>query len=97
MRIQAWSPFQMPAWQGIFLGNERYADLNQVIDTLAEKYNTTPTTIAAAWILRHPAKMQIVSGTTSVERMKQIVAACDVSLTREEWYQLYLSAGHLLP
>ncbi|MBE5959575.1 MAG: aldo/keto reductase family oxidoreductase [Lachnospiraceae bacterium] len=97
MTIQAWSPFQMPAWQGVFLGNDRYADLNKEIDILAEKYGVTPTTIASAWILRHPAKMQIVSGTTSVQRMKEIVDACDVNLTREEWYKLYLSAGHLLP
>ena len=95
--IQAWSPFQMPAWQGVFLGNERYGELNKVIDTMAEKYGVTPTAIAAAWILRHPAGMQIVSGTTSLERMEEIASACDVTLTREEWYQLYLSAGHLLP
>jgi predicted oxidoreductase len=97
MTIQAWSPFQMPAWQGVFLGNDRYADLNREIDILAEKYNVTPTAIASAWILRHPAKMQIVSGSTSLARMKEIASACDIELTREEWYKLYLSAGHLLP
>lgn len=95
--IQAWSPFQMPAWKGCFLGSEEYPELNNVIDKLADKYNVSSTTIASAWILRHPANMQIVTGTTSEERMKEIIAACDIKLTRSEWYELYLAAGHLLP
>ena len=97
MTIQAWSPFQMPAWQGVFLGAEKYEKLNQEIDILAKQYGVTPTTIAAAWILRHPAKMQIVSGTTNAQRFGEICAACDIELTREEWYKLYLAAGHVLP
>lgn len=95
--IQAWSPFQMPAWKGVFLGNEEYADLNREIRVLAEKYGVTDTTIATAWILRHPAHMQVIAGTTSAKRLGEIVAASEVKLTREEWYKLYLAAGHVLP
>ena len=95
--IQAWSPFQMPAWKGCFLGNEEYADLNKEVDRLAEQYSVSPTTIAAAWILRHPAHMQIVTGTASEERLAEIVEAGKISLSREEWYRLYLAAGHILP
>ena len=95
--LQAWSPFQMPAWKGCFLGSAEYAELNEKIRILAEKYSVSDTTIAAAWILRHPSNMQIVTGTSSEERMKEIIAACDLSLTRSEWYELYLAAGHILP
>lgn len=95
--IQAWSPFQMPAWRGCFLGAEKYAELNQKIDELAQKYQVSGTTIAAAWILRHPARMQVIAGTTSEGRLKEIVQACETELTREEWYGLYLAAGHPLP
>lgn len=95
--LQAWSPFQMPAWKGCFLGSSEYPDLNQKIRSLAEKYQVSDTTIAAAWILRHPAKMQLITGTASESRLKEILAACDISLTREEWYELYLAAGHILP
>jgi predicted oxidoreductase len=95
--IQAWSPFQMPAWKGCFLGNEAYRELNQEIEKLAEKYQVSNTTIAAAWILRHPANMQLVAGTTSEERLKEILAAGEIPLEREEWYRLYLAAGHPLP
>lgn len=97
MTIQAWSPFQMPAWKGCFLGNPAYDSLNQEINILAEKYNVTPTTIAAAWILRHPAQMQVITGTASESRLTEIIEAENVALSREEWYKLYLSAGHILP
>lgn len=97
MTIQAWSPFQMPAWKGVFLGNDAYLELNQKIDELAETYKVTATTIAAAWILRHPAKMQLIAGTTSESRLKEIIAAGNLQITKEEWYQLYLAAGHILP
>lgn len=95
--IQAWSPFQMPHWKGTFLGNEAYADLNHAIRILAEKYGVSDTALAAAWILRHPAHMQVIAGTTSEKRFKEIISASEVELTREEWYTLYLAAGHLLP
>lgn len=95
--IQAWSPFQMPGWKGCFLGSEEYPELNNKIQELADKYQVSGTTIATAWILRHPAGMQVIAGTTSEERLKEIVQACTIELTKEEWYQLYLSAGHPLP
>lgn len=97
MTIQAWSPFQMPAWKGCFLGNEAYGELNGAIAELAEKYQVSDTAVAAAWIFRHPAQMQVIAGTTSEERLKEIIAASDITLTREEWYRLYLAAGHPLP
>ncbi len=95
--IQAWSPFQKANWQGCFIDSDDYAELNNIMKELADKYGVTSTTIAAAWILRHPANMQLIAGTTNIERMKEIAAATDIKLTREEWYKLYLSAGHILP
>lgn len=95
--IQTWSPFQYGFFEGVFIGSDKYPKLNALLDKLAEKYAVTPTTIASAWILRHPAKMQLISGSTSPQRIKEIAAASDITLTREEWYQLYLAAGHILP
>lgn len=95
--IQAWSPFQMPGWKGCFLGAQEYPELNRKLQELSEKYRVSKTTIAAAWILRHPANMQVIAGTTSEERLKEIAQAGAVNLGREEWYQLYLAAGHPLP
>lgn len=98
MTIQTWSPFQYGYFEGIFLGNtEKYPELNRVLDELSEKYDATPTAIAAAWILRHPAKMQMIAGTTNPGRMAEIVKGSHIVLEREEWYKLYLSSGHILP
>lgn len=97
MTIQAWSPFQAPNWGGCFLGDGRYPDLNRELDVLAAEHRVSATTIAAAWVLRHPADMQLVAGTARESRLREIVRACEVRLTREEWYRLYLAAGHPLP
>ena len=95
--IQTWSPFQYGFFEGVFIGRDKYPELNHCLEEIADKYRTTPTTIAAAWILRHPAHMQLIAGTTKPSRFREICAACDITLTREEWYRLYLAAGHILP
>lgn len=96
--IQAWSPFQHGFFEGVFLNDrKRYAELNEVIDELAAKYGVTNTTIAAAWITRHPANIQVVVGTTNADRLKDVCKASELRLTREEWYQLYKAAGNMVP
>lgn len=95
--IQAWSPFQYGMFEGVFLGNEKFPELNQRIDELAEKYGVTGNAIAVAWILRHPAKIQTIVGTTNKERLAKICRGSDINLTRSEWYSLYLAAGKMLP
>lgn len=95
--IQTWSPFQYGFFEGVFIGNDKFPELNKVIDELADKYNVTSTTIVTAWILRHPANMQMIAGTTNSERLKEIAKAANIEITREEWYKLYLAAGHMLP
>ncbi|MBD5094973.1 MAG: hypothetical protein HDT26_12005 [Subdoligranulum sp.] len=79
------------------IGDSRYEKLNQTLDALAAQYGVSSTTVAAAWILRHPARMQLVTGTTKESRLKEIIQACDLRLSREDWYRLYLAAGHILP
>lgn len=96
MVIQAWSPFQKPQWQGTFIDNG-YDELNWCLGEIAAKYNTTKTAIATAWILRHPAKMQVIAGTTNEDRLSQIASGSEIILTRDEWYKIYLSSGHILP
>ncbi len=95
--IQAWSPFQYGMFEGVFLGSEKYPELNKKILEIAEKYGVSDTTIAAAWILRHPANMQVLSGTMNQKRFLQICQAAEISLTREEWYGIYMAAGNILP
>ncbi|HAZ38085.1 MAG TPA: aldo/keto reductase, partial [Clostridiaceae bacterium] len=95
--IQAWSPLQYGCFQGVFLNNDKFPELNKKIDEIAAKKGVTNTAIAFAWILRHPAKIQAIAGTTNVKRLKDICKASDIELTRQEWYEIYKAAGNKLP
>jgi len=95
--IQAWSPFQYGFFEGTFLGNEKFKELNEKIDEIAIQKGVPSIAIPIAWILRHPAKIQAIVGTTNPARLKDICKAADIELTREEWYALYRSAGNKLP
>lgn len=95
--IQSWSSLQYGYFEGVFLGSEKYPKLNAVLNRLAEEKGVTAGAIALAWILRYPAKMQAVIGTTKPARVKESAAAADVELTKKEWYEIYLAAGNKLP
>lgn len=95
--IQPWSPFQYGFFEGVFLGNDKFPELNAKINEIAEKYGVSNTTIAVAWLLRHPANMQPIIGTMNETRLRDCVAASEIRLTREEWYEIYRAAGNVLP
>lgn len=95
--IQAWSPFQYGFFEGVFLNNEKFPELNKVIDRLADKYKVTNSAIAVSWILRHPAKIQTIIGTTNPQRVKDMAEASHFKLSRQEWYEIYRAAGNVLP
>lgn len=95
--LQAWSPLQYGMFEGPFLTNEHFAPLNKEIRMLAQKYAVTDTAIAVAWLLRHPAGIQVITGTTNKDRLTGLCAAARVRLTRPEWYRLYRLAGNPLP
>ncbi len=95
--IQPWSPFQHGFFEGVFLGNDDFPELNTAIDEIAAAHGVSNTTIAVAWLLRHPARMQPVVGTMNVGRLRDCCAAGDVRLSREEWYAIYRAAGNTLP
>lgn len=95
--IQPWSPFQYGFFEGVFLGSERYPELNRKLTEMAEQKGVSAGALAMAWILRHPARMQPIAGTTNAARLADICQGAQVELTREEWYALYLAAGNTLP
>ena len=81
----------------MFLDNPKFPELNAAIDALAAQYGVTNSAMAIAWILRHPARMQPIVGTTNAKRLQDICKASDVTLTRPEWYAIYRAAGNKLP
>ena len=97
MTIQAWSPLQYGMFAGTFIDNEQFAELNGVLAQIAEERGVSKEAVAIAWILRHPARMQVISGSMDPERIRAIAPGADVELTRQEWYDLYIAAGNDLP
>jgi predicted oxidoreductase len=64
---------------------------------MAEKYGVGADTVAFAWLLRYPARMQVITGTTTPARLQSAAKAADITLSREDWYALYRAAGNALP
>ena len=95
--VQAWSPFQFGFFKGNFVDNPEFPELNEKLGEVGEKYGLTKTGVAAAWILRHPANMQLIAGTMNPIHLAEICKGADVALTRSEWYGIYRAAGHCLP
>ncbi len=95
--IQAWSPLQHGFFKGVFIDNPEFPEMNKVLGELADQYGVTKAAIAIAWILRHPAKMQVIAGTMNPVHLTEMAEACKIDLIYEEWYKLYLSSGKFLP
>ncbi len=95
--IQTWSTFQYGYFEGTFLNNPRYQQLNDTLDELAPKYGVSKAALCVAWNLRYPAKVQAIVGTMNPQHLADLAAGADVDLSREDWYRLYLAAGRQLP
>ena len=95
--IQPWSPFQYGFFEGVFIGSDKYPELNAKLTEFAQKYAVSETTIVMAWLLRHPAKFMPITGTMNKQRLSDCIRATEITLTREEWYEIYKSAGNVLP
>ncbi|MCC4723070.1 aldo/keto reductase family oxidoreductase [Salinicoccus sp. RF5] len=95
--LQAWSPFHYGYFEGIIMDDPKYRTLNDVLEDIGHSHRLTKNAVAVAWILRHPANMQTIIGTTNTSRLEDIAKAGDITLSREEWYRIYKAAGHVLP
>lgn len=95
--IQAWSPLRYGLLEGVYLDDPRFASLNACLARIAGEHGVAKSAIVAAWILRHPAAMQVVTGTSNARRLLEMAEGAQIELSRAEWYEIYLSAGNRLP
>lgn len=95
--VQPWSPFQVDLEQGLFMSHPNYQTLTQTLQRMAQEKGTTLEAIVMAWIVRHPAIMQPVVGSMNVKRIQEMSQGISIELTRQEWYDIYRSAGNVLP
>ena len=92
--VQAWSPLQRLFYSGTFLRDPNMPYINIMLEEMGKKYGVAASTMAIAWILRHPAKILPVLGTNNVDHFKEALAALDVEMTREDWYRLLYASGY---
>ena len=97
MTVQAWSPFQYGQIEGNFIGNPKFPEVNEALQKVADQKGVSKNAVAAAWILRHPANTQVIIGTMTPAHIIDSAKGADISLTAQEWYDIYLAAGNDLP
>lgn len=100
VQIQAWGSLCQGLFTGANLANqpEHYQQTTALVTDLAKQYQCSGEAILLAWLLRHPAGIQPIIGTSNIARIKQAQQATHITLSREHWYQLYVSArGSALP
>lgn len=90
--LQAWSP--LAGGRIVDPKIEKYRKLNITLDEYAKKYGVKKGAIVVNWLLRHPAKIQPIIGTRSIQRIKHICQSSQIKISREEWYNLYNLVEH---
>lgn len=99
--VQAWSPFHFSTEKknngGVFIGHPEFKELNQALEEVANAHGLTVNGAVSAWICRHPANIQTISGTTNRQRLAEVAAGMDVEISREEWYRIYTTQDRRLP
>jgi predicted oxidoreductase len=68
------------------------------VEAVAKARGASRTTVALAWLLKHPARIMPIIGSINPDRIRESVKAADLELTREEWYHLLIAArGEPMP
>ncbi|WP_306520700.1 aldo/keto reductase family oxidoreductase [Rheinheimera sp.] len=99
VQIQAWGSLA----QGLFSGGKAPTSVAEqqtadLVARLAAEYQTSAEAIVLGWLMKHPAGIQPVIGTTNPARIEACARARGLSLSREHWYALYVaSRGAPLP
>lgn len=75
--------------------SEQTERLRKVLKKLCNKYDATEDQLLLSWVLKHPAKVYPVVGTTTPERLSLAVKATKIEMELEDWFILLEAArGH---
>lgn len=94
IQFQAWGSLSQGMFTGKDISNESESvrQTAMVVNELSGLYGVSREAIVLAWLLRHPANIMPVIGTTNTDRIKACNQANNVSLTRDDWYRLFVAA-----
>ena len=90
----AWSPL------GSYFREEttQTKRIKEAMTPFLEKYRATEDQLLLAWLMRHPARIHPVVGTTNKVRLSDAVKAAEVAMELEDWFTLLTaSQGHKVP
>jgi len=76
-----------PAWENTFT-DEQTRKITLEITQQANNYHVEPWVISLAWLLKHPAKIFPIIGSTTPERIVMAKKAFDLNYSRKDWYRL---------
>jgi len=97
IQVQAWSPLRGDLFISPSAANPHVEQVMRVLADLAEKKDSTPSAVALAWLLRHPAGIIPIIGSSTPEHVAENCDADRVTLSREEWYALFAAAAQMQP
>ena len=95
--IQCWSPFQVGFFEGVIFDESRYPELNAILADFAERYHTSKCAIATAFLLKIDPRLWVVTGSTSWKHIEESLDGEKISLSREDFYELYAKVIHWIP
>ncbi|WP_245917686.1 aldo/keto reductase [Aureitalea marina] len=89
-----WSPLG-----GVFKDDNEQTDrIKSTLEELCPTYDAAPDQLLLAWIMKLPAAIHPVIGTTDPKRMKQAMEATEIQLSEIDWFKLWVaSTGHKVP
>lgn len=89
VKIMAWSP--LAGGKLLNVEDAKSKRVMSIISPLAYKYNVTPASIVTAWLVKHPATIMPIMGTSQIERMQDAVKGLELTLTDQEWFDIYVA------
>ena len=82
-----------PMFWSPLAGGSIFTSQEPNVTKIATHHNEDLDTIVYAWLLMHPVKGMVISGSQKIDRLKHAIAALSVRLDLEEWYEIYLASG----
>lgn len=97
IKIQCWSPFMVNYFEGCLFDEDKYQEINDALNDMAKKYNTSKCSIATSFLLQLNKDLMVITGSTNLGHIKECLDGEKIHLTKEDWYTLYKKTGKMLP
>lgn len=94
VKPMCWSPLGITFKED----TEQTRRIHKQLGALSQKYNVSEDQLLLSWILKHPANITPVVGTTNSQRLSDAIAATNINLELEDWFLILVaSQGHKVP